>query len=311
MKKFRKIAYVVLIVIIVILSLTIYTNASKKDSEDEGSKIISEIKFIESKLVDLLNKMNGIETRNYKISYGEITEKSEEESGGKSSSGDSGGSENKTGGSESTEQEESSSQESNSSSKSSQSSKTSETKFEFKMNGVLSNSNDTDWENIKLEIENLYTSVPTITMDLYKINVNQDDILAFNKEYDNLVLAAKDEDKEKTLEQLSKLYDYIPKFINNTSSKEIEKKAMETKSNIFKAYSKLDTDNWNDINNDVNNAINSYSQLLSDTNIDSKKQYSINRIYILLNELKNSATLKDKDVFLIKYKKLLEEIDAL
>lgn len=66
MKKFRKITYVILILIIIVLSFTIYTNANKDNSKNEGDKTISEIKFIESKLVDLLNKMNGIETRNYK-----------------------------------------------------------------------------------------------------------------------------------------------------------------------------------------------------------------------------------------------------
>ncbi len=302
----KKIAYIVLIVIIAVLSLTIYTNASKDSSEDAGDKTVSEINFLESKFVDLFNKMNGIETRNYKIFYGEMTKNTQGESSSKSSS--SGGS-----GSKSEGQEESSEGEGQGSKdeEGSEDGQKTEQKFEMKMSGVLTNTDEIDWENIKLEIENLYSSIPTITMDLYKTNVNQEDILAFNKEYDNLILFSKNEDKEKTLAQLSKLYDYIPKFINGTSTTEIEKKVTETKSNIFKAYSKLDTDNWNAIYNDANNAVSSYAQLLSNTTIEPKKQYSINRVYILLNELKNSVSLKDKEVFLIKYKNLLEEIDAL
>ncbi len=311
----KKIIYIVLLVIMVVLALTIYTNASKNNTENEGDKTASEIKFLESKIVDLLNKMNGIEIRNYKISYGEMTKKTQEQSGGESS---------KSAGSKSEEGEESSSgnggsnegdssgSESSSNSDSQKGTKGTEQKFEMKKTGVLSNNTeDINWEEIKLDIENLYSSIPTITVDLYRNNANQEDILSFNKEYDNLMQVAKNEDKEKTLTQLSKLYDYIPKFINNTSSTEIEKKVIEAKSNILKGYSKLDNDNWNEIYSDVNNAIKGYSQLLSNTTIDSKKQYSINRIYILLNELKSSISLKDKQIFLIKYKNLLEEFDSL
>lgn len=307
----KKIVYIVLLIIMVVLALTIYTNASKNNTENEGEKIASEIKFLESKIVDLLNKMNGIETRNYKISYGEMTKKTQEQSGGESST--SGGSKSEEGEETSGEDGESTGGDnSDSSSDSQKDTKGTEQKFEMKKTGILSNNTeDINWEEIKLEIENLYSSIPTITVDLYRNNANQEDILSFNKEFDNLMQVAKNEDKEKTLTQLSKLYDYIPKFINNTSSTDIEKKVIEAKSNILKGYSKLDNNNWNEIYNDVNNAIKGYSQLLSNTTIDSKKQYSINRIYILLNELKSSISLKDKQIFLIKYKNLLEEFDSL
>lgn len=181
-------------------------------------------------------------------------------------------------------------------------------KFELKKSGVLNSLEEVNWENVKSEIENLYTSIPNITIDLYKINLNQEDILSFNKELDNLTTTVKEEKKEETLTQLSKLYDYIPKFAQNATDDEVYKKSVETKSHIFKAYSRLDNDNWNEMSNDVNNAINTYSQLLTNTNIDSTKQYSINKVYIMINELQNAVSIKDKSVFLVKYKNLVEEI---
>ena len=84
---------------------------------------------------------------------------------------------------------------------------------------------------------------------------------------------------------------------------------LETKSNVFKAYSKLESENWNEMLNDVTNGINVYSQLLTSPNIDSSKQYNINRMYIMLNELKNAVQLQDKSIFLIKYKNIVEEIE--
>lgn len=83
MKNFKRIAYIVLVAVIVILAFTIYSNAVKNNKGNDNSKALAEIKFMESKLVELFNKMNNIETRNYQISYGEI---SKETNIGKSSS---------------------------------------------------------------------------------------------------------------------------------------------------------------------------------------------------------------------------------
>lgn len=232
---------------------------------------------------------------------GKVGGKSSEESGEDEESGES----QSSGGSSSS----SSGQGSNSSNTSSSDTQQNNTKYELDMKGILNQSDEINWDEVKNEVENLYASIPTITMDLYKINLNQEDILSFNKEFDNLVLVIKDENKEETLKQLSKLYEYMPKFITNAVSEELYIRILETKSNVFKAYSKLDSENWNEMLNDVTNGINVYSQLLTSPNIDSSKQYNINRMYIMLNELKNAISIKDKSIFLIKYKNIVEEIE--
>ena len=47
------------------------------------------------------------------------------------------------------------------------------------------------------------------------------------------------------------------------------------------------------------------------TNTDSNKQYVINKIYIMLNELQNAVNMQDESIFLIKYKNILEEMNNL
>lgn len=91
----KKIGYIVLIVIVVVMSLTIYTNASKEDGNSQKEKAFSEIKFIETKLVNLFNTMNNIDTRNYKVTTSELSKETLETTE-KSSSG---GGESKQGGS--------------------------------------------------------------------------------------------------------------------------------------------------------------------------------------------------------------------
>lgn len=303
MKKFKRIAYVFLIIIIVILAVILYNNESKGNEKNTKEKGFSEIEFIETKLVSLLNNMNNIETRNYTISVSEITKKSKEEDSQNSAS------DSQNSQSEGSSEETGSGGNSGSNSDTGGSNEQNGKKFDLQTSGVLTSSDEIDWNNIKSEIEILYSSIPTITLDLYQLNVNQDDILGFNKEFDNLTLVVKNQNKEETLKELSKLYEYIPKFMQNVTEDEIEKILVETKSNVFKAYAKLDSKNWNEISNDVKLAVETYSKLLTNTNIDYSKQYSISKGYVMLNELQNAVAVKDESVFLIKYKNLLEEMN--
>ena len=69
--------------------------------------------------------------------------------------------------------------------------------YTMQQEGVLTNTNAIDWNKVKNEIELIYTSIPTITLDLYGLNINQDEILNFNRQYDNLTVLVKNQNKKK------------------------------------------------------------------------------------------------------------------
>lgn len=317
LKNIKRIAYIMLVVIVCILSLAIYTNASENNEEEQKDKAFAQIKYMEGKISNLLNAMNNIEVRNYSVVTSEMskatTEKSKsqnssssggsEESGGKSSGESSSGEQGSSSkGGESSEEEDSS--EGASSGK-----EESKKKFDLKSTGVLTNTEDINWVIVKNEVENLYTSLPSITMDLYSQNIKQEDILGFNSEYDKLTSVVKDEKKEETLAELAKLYEYFPRFLKGSGQEELYIVLIETKANLFKGYAKLDEKNWEEISKEIKSAIDMYSTLLTKTDLDSKKQYNISKGYIMLNELQNAVNLNDEVVFLIKYKNLLEEFN--
>ena len=311
MKNIRRVGYIVLIVIVIVLSLTIYTNASKGNGKELKDKTFSQIKYMEGKVANLLNSMNNIEVRNYSVITSEMSKatteksKSENESGSGSSGGQQGGGTTSAGGSSSGQQggEEDSSQGATDGKTEKQK------KFELKATGVLTKTEDINWDIIKNEVENVYTSLPSITMDLYQFNINQEDILGFNTQYDKLTNVKKDEKKEESLAELANLYQYFPKFLKGSGQEELYTVLIETKANIFQAYAKLDSQNWQEISNDVKKAIDTYSKLLTNTEIDARKQYDISKGYVMINELQNAVNLKDTAVFLIKYKNLLEEFN--
>ena len=109
--------------------------------------------------------------------------------------------------------------------------------------------------------------------------------------------------------QFLKIYNYLPGFLEKCTNEEKEKVVINTKNQILKAYSLLEKEDWNGILDNINNASKTFTTLVTSTeNKEQNNQYNINKTYIMINELKNAAELKDKDVFLIKYKNLLEEL---
>lgn len=302
MKKFKIISYIILVIVLVVLALTVYTSATQNNEQDEKEKVTSEIRYLDTKMVDLFNNMNNIETRNYQI----YTTKIEESRTAQNSGGDSGG------GNESNSSNGSSSSSNNSSTEGNNNQTQKENtgeNYEMQASGILTTNRDVNWTACKNESELIYTSISTITLDLYRLNVSQEDILSFNKDFDILTTSFEEENKQLALDNLVKVYEYIPRFAQTAVNDILYKTILETKLNVFKGYAKLDSGDWSGISTNIIDAINVYATLLTNAEINPNKQTSINKGYVMLNELKNSADSKNSSVFLIKYKNLLEEIN--
>ena len=324
MKKTSKIWYIILIIIgVFIIGFGIYyTVAKSKDKNTEeqnlNAKVSTELEYIEEKFVNLFNKMNNIEYENYKITVKDVekSESNDKESGatttGEEKSGNTSSSDSQSsGGSQGGDSQGGSSEGSNSSQGESSSEQAADNQmYELQAIGVLTQDSQIDWEKTKTEVENIYVSIPTITLDLYQTNVNQQDILDFNSKFDNLTVAIKNENKQETLQNLIEVYKYMPTFAEAISqNSNIKKTALDTKLNIFQGYSKLDSGDWTTISNDIQTGIQTFAKLLTDAQIEEQKQYSINKIYVMLNELKSASEKKDVEIFLIKYKNLIEELN--
>lgn len=311
MKKFKIISYIVLVIVLVVLALTVYTSATQNNEQDEKEKAIAEIRYLDTKLVDLFNHMNHIETRNYQIYTTKIEESRSSQNTGGGSSGETDGSgSGSNSGSDSNTNSGSDSTSTQNNSNQAQTENTNEN-YEMKASGILTTNRDIDWNSCKNESELIYTSISTITLDLYRLHVSQEDILNFNKDLDSLTVSIEEENKQLTLDNLVKIYEYIPKFAQAVVDDTVYKTVVETKLNVFKGYAKLDSGDWAGINTNLVDAINVYATLLTNTEIDTNKQTSINKGYVMLNELKNAVDTQNSSVFLIKYKNLLEEINNL
>lgn len=172
---------------------------------------------------------------------------------------------------------------------------------------------EANWNWIQGEMEVFFSVWPSIVLDLHEINVDGSNITEFSNTLDESLINIKNKDKEKTAQSLAKLYNFLPDFINSTEMECIKKNSIDAKSKIINAYAYVESEDWEKVQTEVTNAGDKIMDIMDENACkeDDKRKYNINKVYILMEELKNSLSKKDKEIFHIKYKILLEELNTI
>lgn len=309
MKKYKKIA------ILIILIFTIFFLTGCSDSQDGNlkTKVISELDYVNVKTIDMLNKLNNISFESYSIISEQVQFTDEEKQNNQSQAGKStetssgteeGGSGNGGSSSNTSGQENGQSEQGTSNDKINATNMVMDVELDKDRNNI-------DWTTIKNEVELLDESWAVITLDLYTLNVKSDIILDFSDKLNTTMVAIKNEDKQKSLTALADLYSSIPEFLREIDADKNMQKIRQTQSYVIDAYILADDIGNTEINNNLTQAITTYSEVMSDIDYTKDKTEKTNKVYVLLNELANSLKEKDTDVFYIKYKNFMKEIEAI
>ena len=174
-------------------------------------------------------------------------------------------------------------------------------------NMVLNSDKTINWDNLKMQVENLNNIWPSIIVDLYKANVDNNKLTEFSDLINTCITNVKSENRTETLNSLSKLYDYIPTFLEKITNNEQDLAVAKTKVEVMHAYVNIDLENWEGLKNNLDLAVQNFEPVVNNTN-NSEKEYNISKSYVLLQEFKNAVDSHDKDLLFIKYKNLMEEL---
>lgn len=251
---------------------------------------------MDSTITSILNRMNHISFQNYTVSIKQVNEEESSETGTQEESQSGGSTTQGSGDGGSQGESENKNEKINVS--------------EMTRSSILNQEEKTpEWELIKGEIEDIYTSWNTVIIDLNKIGVNNYDILDFSKTLDNATIAVKNEDKIVATVEMAKLYTYIPKYIEKVTE-ESQKNLKEVKSSLINAYAAVEENNWTKVNEELKTGEEILSRIMNNTNFVNEHSFNVNKIYVTFSELQNSISLQDKDVFYLKYRDTVKELDA-
>lgn len=303
MKK-TKIIFLITFMFVTLFALT----GCSDENNDLNAKIKSEIEFLDDEIISLMNKLNNINLDNYDVKEKTVKSQSghSSQSSGGGEGGQSGGSE-QNGGGEQNNQSQSQSQ--NTEAKSQTEENTIKVLQMEPSNILVTDRNEIDWPTVKSEMEMIYTSWNSVLIDLYSLNIDRENLLKFGELLDTGIISAKNEDKGKTLTTLANMYSYLAIYADKLDMEDAEKNIYKTKANILSAYAVIEQDNWQEALTQLNLADENYTKVVNDVNYIQKNKENVTKIYVSIKELKNSIPLKDKDIFYIKYKNILNAID--
>lgn len=274
LKNIIKTLSIIFLVALVIISFS-GCSKQKTDEEQLRDKNISEIDYLDNYIMLMLNSINNIDLKQYdaKIekteNLNEILQESEE-----TSSEDTGNN---------------------------------VVQYSMVPNTILNANKTINWENLKLEIENLNNTWPSIIVDLYKANVDNKKLTEFSDLINTCIGNIKNENRTETLNSLAKLYEYIPVFLEKIASDNKQIELAKTKVEVIKAYVNIDFANWEELKTSLDRAISNFEPIVNNTN-EAEKEYNIRKAYVLLQEFKNAVDTNDKDLLFMKYKNLMEEL---
>lgn len=274
LKNIIKTLSIIFLVALVIISFS-GCSKQKTDEEQFRDKNISEIDYLDNYIMLMLNSINDIDLKQYdaKIekteNLNEILQESEE-----TSSEDTGNN---------------------------------VLQYSMVPNTILNANKTINWENLKLEIENLNNTWPSIIVDLYKANVDNKKLTEFSDLINTCIGNIKNENRTETLNSLAKLYEYIPVFLEKIASDNKQIELAKTKVEVIKAYVNIDFANWEELKTSLDRAISNFEPIVNNTS-EAEKEYNIRKAYVLLQEFKNAVDTNDKDLLFMKYKNLMEEL---
>ena len=319
--KYLLIALIVIFTILLATLIYIKFFSNNKDNEYAilAEKAEGEVKYLDYTIIELMNKLNNISYSRYQVTIKEVNESEQLNNSSSNSESAGNGMQTQEQGSSNQEGSESKvngsgSNDNNSNNSESESLNQSEARTSrlAQVDSLLnSNYDDVPWDEISYGVETLYAAWPSISLDMKALNINDSDISNFSTTLDGVAQAVKVQDKNSTLINLYNLYILLPKYLSYFLSDEYTLNVYNTKAYVLSSYVSADSENWEDMNTNVTNAINTLSKNMNSADINDTEKSTIEKSYVLLEELKRGIGLEDKEIFYLKYKLAMEQLEIL
>lgn len=174
-------------------------------------------------------------------------------------------------------------------------------KGEYLIDGSL------QWKDISKEVEEISISIDTIIQDLSELDVSNEDILALRNEVNSLIISAGNKDEYNLLQKASNLYSLLPNYMEKYSEDKNKIDIMKLKGLVLTSYIQANSLEWNLSKDTIILAEAKYNEMMN--NIDYMKEYSnsLNKVYVLLEELKNAIELQEIELTKVKFINFIEK----
>ncbi len=168
---------------------------------------------------------------------------------------------------------------------------------------------DLDWSSILNDEKKINEVLDTIILDLAEINISPENLVLFSNELNNLLTITIAENEEELLARLQTLYALIPTFLNEFSDSKSDVKDKELNSIVLSSFSFANIGDWDSAKNTIQTAIDKYNnEMMNDVDYMQQRTYSLNKVYVLLGEVKNAIDLENLGLLKLKFVNFIEKM---
>ena len=287
--------YMQKIFFLLIICLFILTGCNNKnDDEKLKSKIQDQISYLEKDLISMLNGFNNISYSNYKKQGSTNGESSQETKRNN----------------DSVEKSSNESESDNMNDNNSNASNQGNSSIIMVPNSILLSdiNQKIDWNNMKYEIEKIYSTWNSLFIDLNSLEKGNTKTLEFSSTLNDTTKSIKAENKIASMQNIAEMYIKLGDYSKSYTNDNLQINIIDTKKNIIQAYVYVTENNWDMALNSINKADESFGNVINNVSAQPANQSNINKAYVLLKEEKKAIDLKDQDIFFINYKMIMQEL---
>lgn len=165
-----------------------------------------------------------------------------------------------------------------------------------------------NWDLIEENVIELNGVLDTVILDMSEKEISNEDIINFKDGVNRLSIGTSNRDIDTVLEEYKNLYSILPKFAEKSFQNKNEIKQLNLKNLVVSSYVYSELLDWELSKQTIDSAEVMYKEMMDDLDYMKEFSYNLNKVFILINEVKNAIYLEELELTKIKYVNFIEKI---
>lgn len=174
--------------------------------------------------------------------------------------------------------------------------------------GEYTENDKINWKDMNKDVQTINSSLDTIMLDLSEVNIQNDELINFRNQVNDVSIAITNEDENNFMQKVSYLYSLLPNYLEKYSEEKNKVNIMKLKSLVLSSLSYANSLQWDEAKSTVGLAESKYKEMMDDVDYMKEYSYNLNKVYILLGEFKNAVEIEELDLCKQKYINFIEKI---
>lgn len=164
------------------------------------------------------------------------------------------------------------------------------------------------WDYLKGDMQKINDSWNTLILDLTEVNVQNQVIIGFSTDLNDLLISVSKENESAMLDKLNDMYAKVILFKESYSQEKNRIEKNKIKNDVLGVYCLVNKNDYQTAKTKATTTVENYKSLMNDIQYAEENAYNLNKIYVLLEEFNNAIQTENYDLIRMKYIVTIENL---